>query len=334
MQATPETLAALSTYLANTVSPDAATRRAAEDSLRQGEAQPGFLLIVLELVRSDAANMVVRQAGGVYFKNTVKKLWDGEDEVQITDADKIAIKAQLVPLMIALGTPQTARLQSQVGEGLATIASSDFPDKWEGLVDELVDSLTPDNFVINNGVLATAHSIFKRWRSQFRSNKLFGEINFVLERFCQPHFKLFKHVDDLICTAPGQPLPPNASLPLLAQALLLLIQIFNDLTFQDLPPFVEDHMASFFGEGDQAGWLLKYLSWERPELVGDDDDDTPGPLQKIRSSICEIAQLFAQKYSDVFPQLGSFVNGAWQMLTTVGPATRNDVVSATVFFFH
>ena len=37
--------------------------------------------------------------------------------------------------MIALGTPKTQRLQAQIGEGLSTIASSDFPEKWEGLID-------------------------------------------------------------------------------------------------------------------------------------------------------------------------------------------------------
>lgn len=58
-----------------------------------------------------------------------------------------------------------------------------------------------------------------------------------------------------------------------------------------------------------------------------DDDEAPGPLQKIRSSICEIAELYAQKYLDAFPQLGIFVNGVWTMLTTVGPGTREDVVS-------
>jgi exportin-2 (importin alpha re-exporter) len=95
--------------------------------------------------------------------------------------DKAAIKARLVPVMIDLGTPATARLQSQIGEALSTIATLDFPEQWEGLVDvsvqipsralghnwsdleqELVRSLSPDNFVVNNGVLATAHSIFRR----------------------------------------------------------------------------------------------------------------------------------------------------------------------------
>lgn len=79
MQANPESLDLLSRTLTSTVSPDAPTRRAAEESLRQGESQPGFLLLVLELVRSDGVDMVVRQAGGVYFKNVVKRLWDGEE---------------------------------------------------------------------------------------------------------------------------------------------------------------------------------------------------------------------------------------------------------------
>ena len=77
--ATPEALQFLSTTLTSTVSPDAAIRRAAEEQLRQGEKQAGFLLLVLELVRSDGMDMVVRQSAGVYFKNVVKRLWDPEE---------------------------------------------------------------------------------------------------------------------------------------------------------------------------------------------------------------------------------------------------------------
>ncbi|OCF31081.1 importin-alpha export receptor [Kwoniella heveanensis BCC8398] len=332
MQATPETLSLLTTYLSSTVSPDAHARRNAEESLRQAEAQQGFLLLVLELVKADSVDMVVRQAGGVYFKNAVKRLWGGDEETQIAPADKTAIKAQLVPVMISLGTPQTARLQSQIGEGLSHIATLDFPNEWEGLCDELVNSLTPDNFVINNGVLATAHSIFKRWRSQFRTNELYAEINFVLSRFCQPYYQLFQHVDQLLQSSNPQSLPANSSLPLLAQTLLLLIQLFHDLSSQDLPPFFEDHISEFMG-GEQQGWLRKYLDWERQELKGHDDDEAPGPLQKIRASICEIAELYAQKYSDVFTQLGTFVDGVWNMLTRIGTGTRDDVLVSRALRF-
>lgn len=37
--------------------------------------------------------------------------------------------------MINLARPQTALLQAQIGEGLATVASYDFPDEWNNLVD-------------------------------------------------------------------------------------------------------------------------------------------------------------------------------------------------------
>jgi exportin-2 (importin alpha re-exporter) len=109
-----------------------------------------------------------------------------------------------------------------------------------------------------------------RWRSQFRTDKLYSEINFVLARFCQPYFELFQHVDRLLSTPASQPLPPNCSLPLLAQSLVLLLQLFQDLSSQDLPPFFEENLTSFMGDsGANEGWLRKYLSWEREELKGD-----------------------------------------------------------------
>ncbi len=110
-----------------------------------------------------------------------------------------------------------------------------------------------------------------RWRAQFRTDKLYSEINFVLSRFCQPYYELFGHVDRLLSGHSTS--SANASLPLLAHSLLLLIQLFHDLSSQDLPPFFEENMIVFMGDpsvgngGD--GWLKKYLSWERDELKGD-----------------------------------------------------------------
>jgi hypothetical protein len=108
-----------------------------------------------------------------------------------------------------------------------------------------------------------------RWRSQFRTDKLYSEINLVLSKFCEPYYQLFMHVDRLLSST--EPLPANASLPLLAQSLQLLVQLFQDLSSQDLPPYFEDNLTVFMGtaDGSQEGWLRKYLSWERAELKGD-----------------------------------------------------------------
>ena len=82
MQATPANINLLSQTLTSTVSPDGSIRRNAEETLRQGETQPGFLLLVLDLVRNDQASMLVRQSAGVYFKNAVKRSWDGDEVME------------------------------------------------------------------------------------------------------------------------------------------------------------------------------------------------------------------------------------------------------------
>jgi len=44
--------------------------------------------------------------------------------------------------MISLAKPSTSLLQAQIGEGLAAVASYDFPHKWSNLVDVSQDCLT------------------------------------------------------------------------------------------------------------------------------------------------------------------------------------------------
>lgn len=66
-------------------------------------------------------------------------------------------------------------------------------------------------------------------------------------------------------------------------------------------------------------------------MSNQDDDEAPGVLQKIRSAICEIAELYAMKYADAFPQLQSFVSGVWNMTTTLGQGVKEDLVSQKRF---
>jgi len=81
MQVNPEHLQQLAQLLNDTVSPDTTTRKTAESNLNSAAQQQGFLLLLLETVRSDQASKVVRQAAGVYFKNVVKRQWEEPEEV-------------------------------------------------------------------------------------------------------------------------------------------------------------------------------------------------------------------------------------------------------------
>jgi len=95
-----------------------------------------------------------------------------------------------------ISVPNT--IQTQLGEAISVIADSDFWERWDTLVDDLVSRFTPDNPKVNNGVLQVAHSIFRRWRPLFRTDDLFTEINHVLSKFCEPYLALLQV--RLLCT--------------------------------------------------------------------------------------------------------------------------------------
>lgn len=140
-------------------------------------------------------------------------------------------------------------------------------------VQKLISSLSESNFEVNVGVLETAHSIFRPWRAEARSDALFTEINYVLERFTQPFLQLFMHTASLLFAT-----PPSANLTQVAQAMVFLVDIFYDLACQDLPPGFEDSHTQFFGAQD--GLFLKLLMWDPPQLRGD-VSSCVGPAWKI-----------------------------------------------------
>lgn len=129
----------------------------------------------------------------------------------------------------------------------------------------MVSSLTPTNYAINIGVLQTAHSIFFYWRAATRSDELFTVINLVLARFGKTFLELLQHTSNLLLTdAPGD---ATSTPELRAQAQVILVDLYYDLTCQDIPPDFEDTHAKFFGAQD--GIFLKFLTWDPPQLRGD-----------------------------------------------------------------
>lgn len=165
MEVTTENLSMLSNLLTQSLSPSHDIRHPAEATLKSSETQAGFLLLVLGLVRTAEVPMHVRQAGGVYFKNVIKKRWSEvsrwagsrhapmisenapctlalqltssrfpRQDSDISEFDRTAIKSQLVPIMVSLSTSESSRLQAQLGEAVSEVASYDFPEKWPTLV--------------------------------------------------------------------------------------------------------------------------------------------------------------------------------------------------------
>ncbi|KZT00874.1 uncharacterized protein LAESUDRAFT_731806 [Laetiporus sulphureus 93-53] len=286
-----------------------AARRQAEQSLHDLSVQPGFLSVLLRLVLEQNQDRAVRLAGSVYLKNVIKSRWE-DDEPPIPEADKAVLRNQLVPAMIALSNASDKTMRAQIAESISLVANCDFPEKWSDLVEKLVHSLSETNYDVNIGVLETAHSIFRPWRAATRSNELFTIINYVLSIFTRPFLTLFLHSTSLLFSEPP---PPN--LALIAQTEVILVDIFYDLTCQDLPPDIEDTHEQFFGQ--QSGLFLQLLAWDRPQLQGDPDDMVPSLPSQIKTGILEIAELFVKLYPEVLQSTNSvagFVRGIWELV--------------------
>jgi exportin-2 (importin alpha re-exporter) len=130
-----------------------------------------------------------------------------------------------------------------------------------------------------------------------------------------------QRTDELLSSPTALPSPADPKT--LSKTLLLLLQVFYDLNSQDLPEFFEDNVEPIMA------LLHKYLTWTRPELTTPDDDDEEeaGPLEKIRASICEIAELYTQRYLDAFPMIDKFVETTWTLVTGLGSSVKYDIVS-------
>lgn len=151
------------------------------------EKKPQFSIRLLQIVANNAMPLKTRLAGALCFKNFIRHNYVDEDGNYKLPLDEVGlIKTELIDLMIR--SPPS--IQTQLGEAISIIADSDFWERWDTLIQDLCNKLTPDNYQINNGVLEVAHSIFARWRPLFRSDALYTEINHVVSTFGHPFLQL------------------------------------------------------------------------------------------------------------------------------------------------
>ena len=288
--------------------------------------QPGFLLQLLGLVGNGSANIAVRQAAAVFYKNTIKTAWDESKEpeerknIDISQQDRNTIKTNLVELMCTV-PPQ---IQAQISEAISITAEVDYPEKWDGLLPNLVGKFdSPDTNVVN-GVLMTADSIFKRFRHVQRSDELYRVIIYTLKHIQEPLLKLLVHTGnqaDALANDPAQLAPKMETLRLVAS-------ILYSLVYQDLPEYYEDNMAHVMGV------LKKFLEYKNPVLIDDSEEDEPGPIDKLQSAIIDILKLFVERDEEPFqPFLPDFTTIVWNLLMSKTKYPKHDQVVVTSMKF-
>ncbi|KAK2157652.1 hypothetical protein LSH36_187g00016 [Paralvinella palmiformis] len=321
MEVTESNLQTLAGYLQKTLSPDPTERRGAEKFLESVEGNQNYPILLLHLMDKDGVDIHVRISAAIMFKNYIKRNWRVLEDVgdRIHPQDRDTIKQTIVALM--LKSPE--QIQKQLSDSISIIGREDFPDKWPGLLQEMITKIDSGDFHVINGVLRTAHSIFKRYRHEFKSQKLWAEIKFVLDNFAAPLTQLFNATMDL---ASKHASDPNA-LKVIFSSLVLICKIFYSLNFQDLPEFFEDNMAT---------WMAHFhtLLTTDNKLLQTQDEDEPGLLEQVKSQICDNIAMYAQKYDEEFQQhLPIFVTDVWNLLINTGPSVKYDLLVSNAIQF-
>ncbi|XP_046365033.2 exportin-2-like [Haliotis rufescens] len=321
MEITDSNMLALAGYLQQTLSPEMDTRKQAEKFLESVEVNENYPLLLLHLMDKAEVEPIVRVSSAVTFKNYIKRNWRITDEAgdKVHTGDRTAIKQHIVGLM--LKSPE--QIQKQLSDAISIIGREDFPDKWPDLISEMVSKFQTGDFHVINGVLRTAHSLFKRYRHEFKSQELWTEIKFVLENFASPFTDLFKATMELAKTHASDP----SALKVIFSSILLICKIFYSLNFQDLPEHFEDHMGTWMTH------FMTLLSADN-ELLQTKDEEEAGLLEQVKSQVCDNVALYAQKYDEEFSlHLPQFVTATWGLLVTTGQQVKYDLLVSNAIQF-
>ncbi|XP_050506211.1 exportin-2 [Diabrotica virgifera virgifera] len=321
MEMSDENIQVLSKYLQETLNPDPNVRRPAEKFLEGVEVNQNYPLLILNLVHKPEVDMTIRIAGAVAFKNYIKRNWfveeDGVDRIH--ESDRAAIKNLIVTLM--LSSPES--IQKQLSDAISIIGKTDFPLKWPELISQMVEKFSTGDFNVINGVLRTGHSLFKKYRYEFKSQELWIEIKYVLEKLAQPLTDLFVATINLAQTHSND---VNA-LKVIYSSLVLICKVFYSLNFQDLPEFFEDNIQI---------WMSNFhtLLTADVKCLQNTDSEEAGIMEQLRSQVCDNIALYAQKYDEEFQQfLPQFVTDVWSLLVSTGLEPKYDLLVSNALQF-
>ena len=313
---------ALVAALQASLSADASQRASAEEFLRSRSIQDGFLLRVLELAASDNVDAMTRQSAAVTFKNMVKKNWDPSEPDEVgavkpvgtSEGEKTRCRGAIVGLM--LRAPKL--VSAQLSEALSIICAVDFPERWEGLLPELVQRLGSAgnrDFRDVAGVLTTANAIFKRYRGAMKTEELYKELKYVLDTFSKPLLELTLEVSAAL-DASGANVELTRQL---LQCLRLICRVFYSLNSQELPEVFEDAMAEWMGV------FHKFLTYQAPPGLASTDDDKASEADQLKAAVCDNINLYIEKNEEEFaPYLQQFVQDVWTLLMSTDLATNRD----------
>lgn len=320
-----DSLQQLSSCLLQTLSPDINVRKPAEKFIESCESHDGFCQFLLQLIENREIDSTVRLCSSIVFKNFVRKYWACNDTEpdKVSQNDRNYAKNVIVNLMLI----SEEQVQRQLSEAISIIGREDFPERWPNLLENMTAKLNEScaqfNFLVISGVLQTANSLFKRYRFECKSQKLWAEIKFVLDTFAKDFTTLFVWIVKLI----PQHADNASNMKTIFDSLDYCAKIFYSLNYQELPEFFEDNINVWMTHFVEL-LQINYKCLEAESI------EEPGVLESLKSQICENIGLYAEKYSEEFDNyLPTFIQQVWNLLDSLDSSAKYDLLVSNAIRF-
>lgn len=142
--ASPAAVQQLLGMLQSSLSPDAATRQAAEAALDAAAAAPGFgaALVAVLLTTTGEVPLGLRQLAATVLKKLVREHWTAEAPQYKGPAVGEEEKAAMREALPAGLGDESSKVRTAVAMAVAAIARWDCPQAWPGLIPGLVQAIT------------------------------------------------------------------------------------------------------------------------------------------------------------------------------------------------
>ncbi|CBZ50338.1 putative IMPortin-alpha re-exporter [Neospora caninum Liverpool] len=350
----------LAALLEETLAANPAAIRCAEEELQRRSGTEAFAKDLLLLLVGADASPAAKQAGAIYFKNYIRRLWDVDPQQGgISEANRVLVKEHLLCLLLAPSTEK--RVQMQLADALARIAETDLPLDWPTLLPELSQkhlvptvaslqqspSAAEQKALLQQQVAALEilHAVLKKYRSALRSDDVLLELQQVLPATQEPLLQVFgtalKLLEVAIAESGAGDHSAGAAVngskavtncPELLEVLLLASKVFFSLNTVDLPEFFEDHLRDFIG-----GFVVLLRLGLAPQQIdpsADADEDIPGLLEKVATQVCINLKLYADKYQEEFqPFVAVCTHAVWENMQKITSKQRYDFLAAAAMDF-
>ena len=265
------------------LSPDPTVRQAAGGALKQAKALPGQVVALLQVAVLESADLGTRQSAAIAFKQLVHRAWsppeDEADALRLSDADKVAVRANALEAMVR--SPPLVRQQLQ--ESVKAIVMVDFPTGWPGLMEEVFKNLNSGETPRIHGGLIILRLVAHKY--EFRDEEARAPMNEVSTAVFPGLLQIF-----------GQLVETPTADPAAAELMKLICKIFWSSTYLRLPPvMLQSQMLQ--------GWLTCFLTLlERPVPKEGEPEDpelrNAWPWWKLKKWVLHILGRLHNRFCD------------------------------------